>query len=96
MGFVIRVRIWREDVWGVGTEEVGVPATDHREKVWDVAGHERETAFDLRDCGVDVEVVIFSLFRVYELVGEDEAGYADCCDAGRAEGGECGAQSNFE
>jgi hypothetical protein len=30
-------------------EEVGVPAADYGEEVWDVACYEREAAFDLRD-----------------------------------------------
>jgi len=40
---VIRVwvRVWHEDIWGVGTEEIRIPAPDHGEEVGDIAGHER-------------------------------------------------------
>jgi hypothetical protein len=81
---VIGVQIWYEDVWGVGTEEVGVPAADYREEVGDVAGPEREATFDLRDRGMDAEVAV-RIMGVHEFVGEGEAGYADCCDAGKGD-----------
>jgi hypothetical protein len=85
VGFVIWIWIWCKDVWGIGTQEVGIPASNYGEEVWNVSSYEREAAFDLRDSGMDVEIVVLTLSGVYELIGEDEAGYAYCCDAGEGE-----------
>ncbi len=88
---MIRIRVWREDIWAIGTQEVGIPAPDYGKEVGDVASHERETAFYLRDGGVYVIAGVFAHRRVHELVREDEAGYADCCDAARGRSVKFGA-----
>ena len=58
-------------------------ASDYREEIWNVAGYEGKAAFDLRNCRMDLKLLSFLFFfvRVHELIGEDEAGYADCCNA---------------
>jgi len=88
---VIRIRVWREDVWAIGTQEVGIPTPDYREEIGDIAGDESEAAFNLGDGGVYVVAGVFAHWRVHELVGEDEAGYADCCDAAGGRSGKFGA-----